>query len=62
MSSAAGPDNEMQQQMKQMMKIMPFLFGIFMFTFLQVGWYFIFSLNIFLTAVQQWIIRVQFLR
>ena len=56
MSSAAGPDNEMQQQMKQMMKIMPF-YSEYLCLHFQVGWYFIFHLNIFLTAVQQWIIR-----
>ncbi|MBM76028.1 MAG: hypothetical protein CMK59_11560 [Proteobacteria bacterium] len=59
MSSAGGSDNEMQQQMQQMMKIMPFLFGVFMFTFPS-GLVLYFSLNIFLTAVQQWIIRLQF--
>ena len=41
------------------LKMMPFLFGIFMFTFPS-GLVLYFSMNILLTIFQQWLIRVQF--
>ena len=56
---SSTPDNEMQQQMQQMMKIMPFAFGIFMFTFPS-GLVLYFSFNILFTAIQQYFIRTKF--
>ena len=56
---SSTPDNEMQQQMQQMMKIMPFAFGIFMFTFPS-GLVLYFSFNILFTAIQQYFIRMKF--
>jgi membrane protein insertase Oxa1/YidC/SpoIIIJ len=49
----------MQQQMQQMMKIMPLMFGIFMFTFPS-GLVLYFSFNIMFTGLQQYFIRTKF--
>jgi len=48
-----------QQQMMKMMKIMPLVFGVLMFTFPS-GLVLYFVMNILLTIFQQWLIRFQF--
>ncbi len=59
MPTSSDPSNEMQQQMQQMMKIMPLMFGIFMFTFPS-GLVLYFSFNIMFTGLQQYFIRTKF--
>ena len=48
-----------QQQMMKMMKILPLVFGVLMFTFPS-GLVLYFVMNILLTIFQQWLIRFQF--
>ena len=53
------PMGNMDPAQQQVLKMMPFLFGVFMFTFPS-GLVLYFSMNILLTIFQQWLIRVQF--
>jgi YidC/Oxa1 family membrane protein insertase len=53
------PMANMDPTQQQVLKMMPFLFGIFMFTFPS-GLVLYFSMNILLTIFQQWLIRIQF--
>jgi len=53
------PMANMDPAQQQVLKMMPFIFGIFMFTFPS-GLVLYFSMNILLTIFQQWLIRVQF--
>ena len=48
-----------QQQMMKMMKVLPLVFGVLMFTFPS-GLVLYFLMNILLTIFQQWLIRFQF--
>ena len=53
------PMGSMDPAQQQMLKAMPLIFGIFMFTFPS-GLVLYFSMNILLTIFQQWLIRVQY--
>ncbi len=53
------PMGNMDPAQQQMLKLMPLMFGIFMFTFPS-GLVLYFSMNILLTIFQQWLIRVQY--
>jgi YidC/Oxa1 family membrane protein insertase len=53
------PMTNMDPAQQQVLKMMPLIFGIFMFTF-PCGLVLYFSMNILLTIFQQWLIRVQF--
>ena len=53
------PMGSMDPAQQQMLKLMPLMFGIFMFTFPS-GLVLYFSMNILLTIFQQWLIRVQY--
>ena len=53
------PMGSMDPAQQQMLKLMPLMFGIFMFTFPS-GLVLYFSMNILLTIFQQWLIRIQY--
>lgn len=53
------PMGNMDPAQQKMLKLMPLMFGIFMFTFPS-GLVLYFSMNILLTIFQQWLIRVQY--
>lgn len=53
------PMGSMDPAQQKMLKLMPLIFGIFMFTFPS-GLVLYFSMNILLTIFQQWLIRVQY--
>ena len=53
------PMGSMDPAQQKMLKMMPLIFGIFMFTFPS-GLVLYFSMNILLTIFQQWLIRVQY--
>jgi YidC/Oxa1 family membrane protein insertase len=53
------PMGSMDPAQQQMLKLMPLIFGVFMFTFPS-GLVLYFSMNILLTIFQQWLIRVQY--
>ena len=53
------PMANMDPMQQRLMKLMPLMFGAFMFTFPS-GLVLYFSMNILLTIFQQWLIRVQF--
>jgi YidC/Oxa1 family membrane protein insertase len=52
------PMGSMDPAQQKMLKLMPLIFGVFMFTFPS-GLVLYFSMNILLTIFQQWLIRVQ---
>ena len=53
------PMGSMDPAQQKMLKMMPLIFGVFMFTFPS-GLVLYFSMNILLTIFQQWLIRVQY--
>ena len=53
------PMGSMDPAQQKMLKLMPLIFGVFMFTFPS-GLVLYFSMNILLTIFQQWLIRVQY--
>jgi YidC/Oxa1 family membrane protein insertase len=53
------PMVNMDPAQQTMLKVMPLIFGVFMFTFPS-GLVLYFSMNMLLTIFQQWLINIQF--